>query len=53
LSAARLLAPAAVFLQVEGAGSDAILVDGGDLSKAGKPLAFQNGGEEKAVRVRG
>jgi hypothetical protein len=53
LSAARLLAPAAIFLQVEGAGSENIIVDGGDLSKAAKPVAFQNGGGEKAVKLRG
>jgi len=52
LTATRLLAPAAIFLQVEGAGSTGINVDGGDLSKAAKPLTFQNGGEEKAVRIR-
>jgi len=51
LSASRLLAPATVFLQ-EGAGSESITVDGGDLSKAAKALAFQNGGHEKAVRLR-
>lgn len=53
LTAARLLAPAAIFLQVEGVGSENIIVDGGDLSKATKPLAFQNGGGEKAVKLRG
>ena len=53
LSATRLLAPTAVFLQIEGATSENIIVDGGDLSKAAKPLAFQNGGEEKAVKLRG
>jgi hypothetical protein len=53
MTATRLLAPAAVFLQVEGGESRGITIDGGDLSKAAKPLAFQNGGEEKAVKLRG
>jgi polygalacturonase len=52
LSATRLLAPAAVFLQVEGAGCENITVDGGDLSKAANILAVQNGGAEKAVKLR-
>jgi polygalacturonase len=52
LSATRLLAPAAIFLQVEGATSEGITIDGGDLSKAAKALAFQNGGVEKAVKLR-
>ena len=51
-SAPRLLAPSPVFLQVEGAANQNIIVDGGDLSKAGKPLAFQNGGLESSVKLR-
>ncbi len=52
LSAARLLKPASVFLQVEGADNRNIAIDGGDLSKAEKPLAFTNGGLEKSVKLR-
>ena len=52
LSAARLLAPAPVFLQVEGPGSGGITVDGGDVSKAAEPLAFKSGASPKAARVR-
>ena len=52
MSATRLLTPAAVFLQVEGANSGAITIDGGDLSKAAQPLAFKNGGMEKSVKLR-
>ena len=52
LSATRLLTSAAIFLQIEGADCEAITVDGGDLSKAARPLAFQNGGLEKAVKLR-
>jgi hypothetical protein len=53
LSAARLLAPTAVFLQVEGVNSEGITVDGGDFSKAVNPLAFKSGATEKAVKLRG
>jgi len=52
MSAARLVAPSPVFLQVEGAESHAITIDGGDLSKAAKPLAFKAGASETAVRWR-
>jgi hypothetical protein len=52
LTAPRLLTPATVFLQVEGSGNDRITVDGGDISKAQKPLALLSGADEKAVRLR-
>lgn len=52
LSATRLLTPAANFLQVEGAASGAITVDGGSLSKAVKILTFKNGAAKEAVRLR-
>jgi hypothetical protein len=52
LTAARVLAPAAVFLQVEGKENASIIVDGGDLTNAAKPLAFANGASEGAVRLR-
>lgn len=52
LGAARLLQPAPVFLQVEGATSGSITVDGGDLSKAAVPVAFKNGAVEKSVKLR-
>ena len=53
LSASRVLTPAAVFLQVEGAGSAAITVDGGDLAKATVGLAAGPGGSIAAVKMRG
>jgi hypothetical protein len=53
LGAARLLKPATVFLQLEGAASTGIIIDGGDISKAGTPVAFKNGANEKAVKLRG
>jgi hypothetical protein len=52
LGAARLLQPAAIFLQVEGAANTGITVEGGDISKAVAPVAFKNGADEKAVKVR-
>ncbi|HZI33438.1 MAG TPA: glycoside hydrolase, partial [Candidatus Binatia bacterium] len=52
LSATRLLAPAAVFLQVEGPASNGIVVDGGDISKAAKTLAFERKAEAGAVKLR-
>jgi hypothetical protein len=53
LSATRLLTPAPVFLQVEGTASAGIILDGGDLSKANKPLAFRNGAKAEAIKLRG
>ena len=52
MSASRLIAPAPVFLQVEGADNANIIVDGGDLTKADKPLAFANGAKENVVKLR-
>lgn len=52
LTATRLLAPTSVFMRVEGAGSGRITIDGGDLSRAGKALAFAAGASENAVRQR-
>jgi polygalacturonase len=52
LTSPRLISPAPVFLQVEGEGNERITVDGGDISKAGKPLATARGASEKAVRLR-
>jgi len=52
ITAARLLSPADVFLAVEGAASQGITLDGGDLSKSVKPLSFAASASEKAVRVR-
>ncbi len=52
LTAGRVLTPAAVFLQLDGAGNAGIEIDGGDLSKAASPLAFKNGAAETAVNLR-
>ncbi len=53
LTAARVLAPAAVFLQVEGPGSAGIKIDGGDLSKATQPLSFNAGAARESVKLSG
>jgi hypothetical protein len=52
LDAPRLLAPAPVFLEVEGAATTNITLDGGDLLKAGKALAARDGASEDMVKVR-
>ena len=53
VTAARVLTPTAVFLRAEGAGTANIIVDGGDLTKAAKPLVLADGAAPAAVRVRG
>lgn len=52
LTAARVLTPAAIFLQVEGAASEGIIVDGGDLRKAKNALTFINGATTTAALVK-
>jgi len=52
LTASRVLTPAAAFLELEGAASDGITIDGGDLSKASKPLIYSRGATEKNVKLR-
>lgn len=52
LTAMRVLTPSSIFLQLEGADNDAIIVDGGDLSNAKSPVAFKSGATEKAVKLR-
>jgi len=53
VSAARVLTPAAAFLQLEGEGNGGITVDGGDLSKAGEAVVLKAGAKMDAVKVRG
>lgn len=52
LTAPRVLEQAKVFLRVEGAGNSGILVNGGDLTRAGEVVALADGAQESAVRVR-
>jgi len=53
LTATRVLTPAATFLQVEGADSANITVDGGDLAKAARGLGTARGASGTAARLRG
>ena len=52
LTGCRVLTPAAVFLEVAGAGSRGITIEGGDLSKAAAPVAFEGGAGKGAAKVR-
>ena len=52
LTAPRLLTPAAIFLQAEGAGNEHITIDGGDVSKAQKPLVLKDKATTNAVKIR-
>jgi len=52
LAAARVLTPSSTFLQLEGAGNEGIVIDGGDLSKAATPLVFKDGATKNSVRMR-
>jgi len=51
LTGARVLTPAAVFLKLEGEAGAGITIDGGDISKAAKALAFSGGATAKAVKI--
>jgi hypothetical protein len=53
LSGTHLLTPSSPFLQLEGAANEAIVVEGGDVSKASSPVAYKNGAGEAAVKIRG
>lgn len=52
MNAVRLLAPAKIFAHIEGADNKNVAIDGADLSKADKPLAFAAGANHKAVKLR-
>ena len=49
LTGPRVVAPAPVFLRVEGAGSENIKIDGGDVSKAEQPVVFAKDAKKQAV----
>lgn len=51
LTGPRAVAPASVFLRVEGTGNENIKIDGGDLSKAATPVAFESGASQHSVRM--
>jgi hypothetical protein len=52
ITAARILSPVAAFLQLEGPSTDAIVIDGGDLSKATVPVTFKSRAMSKSVKLR-
>jgi len=52
LSALRLLTSAAAFVKVIGPDNQRITIDGGDISKAAKPVVFTGGASPKVVRLR-
>ncbi|MDQ2921901.1 MAG: hypothetical protein M3R52_09875 [Acidobacteriota bacterium] len=52
LTGTRVLTPAAALLKLEGASSERVTIDGGDISKAAKPLAFSGGATAKAAKLR-
>ena len=52
LSATRVTTPGPVFLRVEGAASQGITIDGGDLSKSSSPVSVGAGAVESCVKVR-
>jgi hypothetical protein len=41
-----------VFLQVEGADSSGIKIDGGDISKAAEPVVFKANASKESVKLR-
>ncbi|HTL43484.1 MAG TPA: glycosyl hydrolase family 28 protein [Vicinamibacterales bacterium] len=52
LTASRVLTPGPVFLQVEGAASQGITIDGGDHSKAARLVAFAKSATPASVKAR-
>jgi hypothetical protein len=52
LSGSRVLTAAAAFVKVIGPDNERITIDGGDISKATKPVVFTGGASPKAVKVR-
>lgn len=52
LAGARVLTPAAAFLRLEGDRNQNIIVDGGDVSKAARPLDVAAGAKADAVKLR-
>ena len=52
VTAPRLLTPAAVFLEADGAATRAVTVEGGDISKASSACVFEGGVSKEAVKLR-
>lgn len=53
ITAPRVLREASAFLQVEGTGNGGIIVEGGDLRRAARPVMLAAGAGEDAIRLRG
>ena len=51
VSAPRVLTPSSAFLQLEGTGNSNVIVDGGDLTKAARAVAFTDGASAATVKV--
>jgi len=52
LASTRILSKAGTFLRVEGATSEGILIDGGDLRKAMHKVAFENGAPNESATIK-
>jgi hypothetical protein len=52
LTATRILTDAKTLLQVEGSGSENIIINAGDTKKASNPILFENGSSKNAVTIR-
>jgi len=52
LASPRLVDQGSTFMQIEGDKSQNITIDGGDISKAAKPLAFAAGALDRSVKLR-
>ena len=51
LSGCRTVAPAQAFLQMEGAASENVAIQGGDISKAMTPVVFRDGAKKQSVKL--
>jgi len=52
LSATRVTKPGPAFLRVEGAASEGITIDGGDLRKSASPVSVGAGAPATSVKLR-
>jgi len=52
ITASRVLTSASAFIELVGTNNVGITIDGGDISKAGKPVIYSGGATAKAVRVK-
>lgn len=52
VTAPRLLSETKVFLSLEGAGNERIIIDGGDISSAAQQIVVRDGASKEAVKFR-